>query len=56
MSEMRQSFEAERREFERQMEVSKTDMTQAERKLRNEAQQAAADYSDKVSVAMVTYA
>ncbi|CAK8681087.1 unnamed protein product [Clavelina lepadiformis] len=48
MSEMRQSFEAERREFERQMEVSKTDMTQAERKLRNEAQQAAADYSDKI--------
>ena len=49
MSDLRLSFDAERRDFERKLEASQTDMTDIERKLRNEAEHAANEFKMKVS-------
>jgi len=43
------TFDAERRDFERKLEASQTDVTDVERKLRNEAEQAANEFKMKVS-------
>ena len=48
MSELRLSFDAERRDLERKLEASVTDVTDVERKFRHEAEQAANDFNMKV--------
>ena len=48
MSDMRLSFDAERRDFERKLEASQSDVTVIERKLRNEAEQAVNEFKMKV--------
>jgi len=50
MSEMRQSFDNERRDFQHRLEESHSSVSEMERKLRAEAQEAAADYARKVRV------
>ncbi|XP_078484014.1 protein FAM184A-like isoform X2 [Ciona intestinalis] len=55
MMELRQSFDNERREFERKLAESQSGMTDIERRLRNEAQEAATEYSNKIAHLLETH-
>ena len=47
---MKVNFDSERRDYDRKLEASRTDVTDIERKLRLEADTAASDYKMKVSL------